>query len=94
LTPSTRVLVQYEAPRTLIANVNAVLPDGGALIVYGAIIDVERRQNVFGLPMNLNMLIEMPGGCDYTGADCMAWMRAAGFRETRVGPDAMVTGFK
>jgi hypothetical protein len=48
--------------------------------------------------MSLNMLIETPGGFDYTGADCSGWMREAGFRETRVehlvGPDSMVIGFK
>ena len=30
--------------------------------------------------MSLNMLIETPGGFDYTGADCRAWMQEAGFR--------------
>ena len=30
------------------------------------------------------MLIESPGGFDYTGADCMGWMKKAGFRETRL----------
>ena len=48
--------------------------------------------------MSLNMLVETPGGFDYTGADCQSWMRAAGFRETRVehliGPDSMVIGIK
>jgi hypothetical protein len=48
--------------------------------------------------MSLNMLIETSGGFDYTGADCMSWMRAAGFSETRVepllGPDSMVIGVK
>ncbi|HLM55101.1 MAG TPA: hypothetical protein VK422_03175 [Pyrinomonadaceae bacterium] len=48
--------------------------------------------------MSLNMLIETPGGFDYTGADCRGWMREAGFRETRVehlvGPDSMVIGVK
>jgi len=74
------------------------LPAGGAFIVYDAIIDDERRNNSFGLLMSLNMLIETPGGFDYTGADCMGWMRAAGFRETYVqhltGPDSMVVGIK
>ena len=74
------------------------LPDGGALIVFEALIDDERRQNTFGLLMSLNMLIETPGGFDYTGADCSQWMRDTGFRETRVehliGPDSMVVGFK
>ena len=30
--------------------------------------------------MSLNMLIETPGGFDYTGADCAGWMKEAGFR--------------
>ena len=46
------------------------LPPGGALIVYEAIIDDARKQNAFGLLMSLNMLIETPGGFDFTGADC------------------------
>ena len=44
------------------------------------------------------MLVETPGGFDYTGADCSAWMREAGFRTTRVealvGPDSMVVAIK
>jgi len=68
------------------------------LIVYEAIIDDERSQNVFGLLMSLNMLIETPGGFDYTGADCSAWMKQVGFTKTRVerlvGPDSMVVGIK
>ena len=48
--------------------------------------------------MSLNMLIETPGGFDYTGADCQSWLSDAGFRDTYVehlvGPDSMVVGFK
>jgi hypothetical protein len=70
----------------------------GAFIVYEAIIDDDRSANAFGLMMSLNMLIESPGGFDYTGADCQDWMRRAGFRETRVehlaGPDSMVVAIK
>ena len=32
------------------------------------------------------MLIETPGGFDYTGADCARWMKEAGFSATRVEP--------
>ena len=53
------------------------LPKGGALIVHEAIIDDDRSKNAFGLLMSLNMLIETPGGFDYTGADCSAWMSDA-----------------
>jgi hypothetical protein len=84
--------------RTLLEKAYQALPDGGALIVYEALIDDDRRENVFGLLMSLNMLIETPGGFDYTGADCQGWMKDVGFKEScvqhLVGPDAMVVGIK
>jgi precorrin-6B methylase 2 len=87
-----------EQKKHLLENAFESLPAGGALIVYDAIIDDDRRQNAFGLLMSLNMLIETPAGFDYTGADCMAWMREAGFRDVRVEPlqgaYSMVVGHK
>lgn len=87
-----------ETKRMLIRKAHDALPEGGVLVVYEAIIDDDRRRNAFGLLMSLNMLIETPGGFDYTGADCQGWMTEAGFRETRVeqlvGPDSMVIGAK
>lgn len=83
--------------RLLLEKAHAALPEGGALIVYEAIIDNDRRENAHGLLMSLNMLIETPGGFDYTGADCQGWMRDAGFHESvqhLVGPDSMVVGIK
>ena len=87
-----------EHKRMLIAKAYDALPKGGALMVYEALIDDDRRKNAFGLLMSLNMLIETPGGFDYTGADCIGWMKDAGFSEARVehlvGPDSMVIGIK
>lgn len=87
-----------EQKRALIGKAYEAVPQGGALIVYDAIIDDDRCENAFGLLMSLNMLIETPGGFDYTGAECQVWMQEAGFRETRVehllGPDSMVIGIK
>jgi hypothetical protein len=87
-----------ETKQMLIRKAYEAVPEGGALIVYEAIIDDERRENAFGLLMSLNMLIETHDGFDYTGADCSRWMKSAGFRETRVealaGPDSMVIGIK
>jgi hypothetical protein len=87
-----------EQKKALVAKAWAALPSGGALIVYEALIDDERRQNTFGLLMSLNMLIETPGGFDYTGSDCCQWLTEAGFHSTRVehllGPDSMVIGIK
>jgi hypothetical protein len=87
-----------ETKQMLVRKAYAALPPGGAYIVYESIIDDDRARNAFGLMMSLNMLIETADGFDYTGADCSAWMKQAGFRETRVehlvGPDSMVVGIK
>jgi precorrin-6B methylase 2 len=87
-----------EEKKLLLSKAFDALPKGGALIIHEAIIDDERKQNAFGLLMSLNMLIETPGGFDYTGADCCGWMREAGFQEAYVeplaGPDSMVVGIK
>ena len=87
-----------EEKKALIAKVFATLPKGGAFIIHEAIIDNDRRKNSFGLLMSLNMLIETPGGFDFTGADCSGWMKEAGFQSTRVvplvGPNSMVIGIK
>jgi hypothetical protein len=94
------ILHDWDLPtkKMLIGKACEALPAGGALIVFEALIDDDRRNNAFGLLMSLNMLIETRGGFDYTGADCTAWMREAGFRQTRVehlsGPDSMVVGVK
>jgi hypothetical protein len=82
----------------LLEKAHGALPKGGALLVYDAVIDDERRENAMGLLMSLNMLIETADGFDYTGADCRSWMQKTGFREVRVeplpGPDSMVIGIK
>jgi hypothetical protein len=87
-----------EEKKMLIRKAYDAVPGGGALIVYESIIDDDRSKNAFGLLMSLNMLIETPGGFDYTGADCMGWMKEIGFKETRVqhlvGPDSMVVGIR
>lgn len=87
-----------EQKKMLVRKAYEALNPGGSLIVYDAIIDDDRSKNAFGLMMSLNMLIETEGGFDYTGADCIGWMKEAGFREAHVehlvGPDSMVVGVK
>ena len=73
-----------EEKKLLVRKGYDALPSGGALIVYESIIDDDRSKNAFGLLMSLNMLIETAGGFDYTGADCMGWMKEAGFRGDHV----------
>ena len=62
------------------------LPPGGALIAVENIIDDERRENVFGLMMSLNMLIEFGDAFDFTGADYRAWSQQVGFNKVEVIP--------
>jgi hypothetical protein len=87
-----------ETKKALVASAFSALPPGGSLLVYDMMIDDERRHNAAGLLMSLNMLIETRGGFDYTGADCVGWMREAGFREARAEAladgHAMATGMK
>jgi len=87
-----------DVKKMLIRKAYDAVPEGGALLIYESIIDDDRSKNAFGLLMSLNMLIETPGGFDYTGADCIGWMKDAGFRDARVehlvGPESMVIGFK
>ncbi|SRR5216683_2675413 len=84
--------------RTLLRKAYDALPDGGALIVYDAIIDDDRRANAFGLLMSVNMLLETQEGFDYTATQCRSWMADAGFRdsyaEPLAGSDSMVVGIK
>lgn len=82
----------------LLRKAYEALPPNGAVIVHEALIDDARKEHAFGLLMSLNMLIETPGGFDFTGADCRKWMKEAGFKKTKVerlaGPDSMVIGYK
>jgi len=87
-----------ETKRMLLQKAYDAVPEGGAVVIYEALIDDDRSRNAFGLLMSLNMLIETPGGFDFSGADCKGWMQEIGFRETSqhhlAGPDGMVIGIK
>jgi hypothetical protein len=84
--------------KMLLRKAYDALPRGGRLIVYERLIDDERRSNAAGLLSSLQMLLASTGGFDFTGADCMGWMREAGFREPQVRPlvehQSMVIGQK
>jgi hypothetical protein len=87
-----------ETKTMLLRKAYQALPQGGALIVYERLIDDERRVNADALLSSLQMLLASPGGFDFTGADCIGWMREAGFRDLRMEPlttdQSMVVGIK
>jgi len=60
------------------------LPAGGPLVAIEALIDDARRENVFGLLMSLNMLIEFGDAFDYSGADFRKWCEEVGFKRFEV----------
>ena len=68
-----------EKKRHLIRAAYEALPPGGALVAIEALIDDARRENLFGLLMSLNMLIEFGDAFDYSGADFAGWCADAGF---------------
>ena len=74
------------------------LPVGGAFVAIEGIIDDERKKNVFGLMMSLNMLIETGKGFDYTFADFNKWAKLVGFKSTSIlplaGPSSAAIAYK
>lgn len=74
------------------------LPAGGAFVAIENVIDDDRKQNVFGLMMSLNMLIETGKGFDYTFSDFNKWAKQAGFKNTSImpltGPTSAAVAYK
>jgi hypothetical protein len=64
----------------LIRQAYDALPLGGALVAIEALIDDARRENVFGLLMSLNMLIEFGDAFDFSSADFRKWCGEVGFQ--------------
>ena len=87
-----------EKKRHLIRAAYDALPPGGALVAIEALIDDARRENVFGLLMSLNMLIEFGDAFDYSGADFRQWCGEAGFTRFEVihlaGPSSAAVAYK
>ncbi len=87
-----------EKKRHLIRAAYDALPPGGALVAIEALIDDARRENVQGLMMSLNMLIETGDGFDYSGADFKQWCGEAGFKRFEVihlaGPASAAVAYK
>ncbi|MGN6619418.1 MAG: methyltransferase [Ilyomonas sp.] len=70
----------------MVNKVYKALPSNGVFITIENIIDDERKQNLFGLLMSLNMLIENGDAFDYTVSDFERWTKAAGFSRTQIIP--------
>jgi hypothetical protein len=84
--------------QNLLRKAYEAINPGGALIVYDALIDDERRGPAHSLLASLNMLLETAGGFEYTAVECRLWMHEIGFCETHEellgGPQKVVIGIK
>jgi len=82
----------------LIRSAYDALPPGGALVAIEALIDDARRENLFGLLMSLNMLIEFGDAFDYCGRDFRGWCTEVGFQGFEVlhlaGPSSAAIAYK
>lgn len=87
-----------ERKMQLIRSAYQALPPGGALVAIEALIDDARRENVQGLLMSLNMLIEFGDAFDYSGADFRRWCGEVGFTRFEVihlaGPSSAAVAYK
>jgi len=87
-----------ENKKVLIKAAYDALPEGGCFIAIENIIDDARRENVFGLMMSLNMLIEFGEAFDFTAADFRGWCEEAGFKKFDViplaGPASAAVAYK
>ncbi len=82
----------------LIKKAYDALPEEGAFVAIENVIDNDRSQNVFGLTMSLNMLIETEEGFDYTLSDFENWAKQAGFKKVEqiplAGPSSAAIAYK
>jgi hypothetical protein len=87
-----------EKKKILIKKAYAALPEGGAFIAIENLIDDARRENLFGMLMSLNMLIEFGDAFDYTGENFREWCSEAGFTRFDIinlaGPTSAAIAYK
>lgn len=87
-----------EKKKVLIKKAYDALPEGGALIAIENLIDDARRENIFGMLMSLNMLIEFGDAFDYTGENFRDWCGEIGFKRFEIinlaGPTCAAVAYK
>ncbi|MFI6169194.1 methyltransferase [Nocardia sp. NPDC051052] len=84
--------------RELIAKAYEAVPPGGALLVYDAMTEPARKNNLISSLSSLNIMLEMREGFEATTTQCAGWLQDAGFVQIKkrhlIGPTSMVFGRK
>jgi hypothetical protein len=73
-----------EKRKILLQKAYEALPAGGVLVALENVIDDSRKENIFGLLMSLNMLINTKGGANFSFADFTGWIRETGFSRASI----------
>ncbi len=92
--PSADVLIMgrilhnwdLDTKMALLAKGYAALPPGGVLIVCETLIDEARRVGAHALLASLNMVLQTEAGSEFTGTECIRWMREVGFQTVSIMP--------
>jgi SAM-dependent methyltransferase len=69
--------------RDLLGRIYHALAPNGRLVLQDFILEPDKTGPAFAALFSLNMLVNTEGGASYSEAEYDAWLRAAGFRETR-----------
>ncbi|CDR06321.1 methyltransferase [Streptomyces iranensis] len=82
------VLHDWDEPSRalLVGRVYEALAPGGDLLIYDELIDDDRSGPARSLLMSVNMKLVRSGGAEYTSADALSWLGAAGFQDIRTEP--------
>ncbi|WIA41050.1 hypothetical protein OEZ86_004686 [Tetradesmus obliquus] len=86
--------------KLLLRKAFAGLPPGGAFIAVEVLIDDGRRDNLWGLVMSLDMLLEFEGenSFDYSFEEFTSWALEVGFSSTQLirltGPNSAAVAYK
>jgi len=91
-------IIDATGKRRVLEKVHSHLPPGGALIVYGSLIDDERRSNSAALLTALGLSLDPEKKLLFTPDTCGGWLREVGFSQVTAqpldGPRTMVTALK
>jgi (2Fe-2S) ferredoxin/SAM-dependent methyltransferase len=69
--------------RDLLGRIYKALEPNGKLVLQDFILEPDKTSPGFAALFSLNMLVNTDGGASYSEAEYDAWLRAAGFRESK-----------
>ena len=72
--------------QAMFAKAKRALKPGGKIVVSDIMLNEDRTQPAFAALFSLQMLLASAEGAVFSGAECKAWLEAAGFIEAAIRP--------